>query len=51
MGTDEEDLKKLATATAFAIQRRPWRWEVDLWKSFVNVDFGFLDGLQDEWLE
>ena len=51
MGTDEQDLLKLAAATAFAIQRRPWRWEVDLWKSFVNVDYQFLEGLDDVWLE
>lgn len=51
MGKDEEELKKLAMATTYAIQRKPWRWEVDLWKSFVNVDLGFLEGLKSEWLE
>ncbi len=51
MGTDEKNLFRLATATTFAIQTRPWRWEVDLWKSFLNVDFGFLEGLDDRWLE
>ncbi len=51
MGTDEEDLMKLAMATTWAIQRRPWRWEVDLWKSFVNIDWAFFEGLKDEWLE
>jgi len=30
MGTDEEDLLKIATAVTYAIQMRPWRWEVDL---------------------
>jgi hypothetical protein len=51
MGKDEDELKRLAMATTYAIQRKPWRWEVDLWKSFVNVDLGFLEGLQGEWLE
>ncbi|KAF1983275.1 hypothetical protein K402DRAFT_338776 [Aulographum hederae CBS 113979] len=51
MGRSEEDLKKLATATVFAIQARPWRLEVDLWKSFVNVDVGFLERLDEKWLE
>lgn len=30
MGTDEKDLFRLTSITAFAIQMRPWRWEVDL---------------------
>jgi hypothetical protein len=51
MGTDEKNLFRLATATTFAILTRPWRWEVDLWKSFLNVDFRFLEGLDDRWLE
>lgn len=51
MGEDEKELMKLAMAITYAIERKPWRWEVDLWKSFVNIDFGFLERLQDEWLE
>lgn len=51
MGTDEKDLFRLAAITAYAIEMRPWRLEVDLWKSFVNVDGKFFEGLQDEWLE
>ena len=51
MGTDEKELFTLVAATTFAIQKNPWRLEVDLWKSFVNVDFGFLEGLNDKWLE
>ena len=51
MGTDQEDLLKLATAVTFAITTRPWRLEVDLWRSFVNVDIGFLEGLDEKWLE
>jgi hypothetical protein len=51
MGTDEKDLEKYTAALTFAIQMRPWRLEIDLWKSFVNVDMKFLEGLNDEWLE
>ena len=51
MGEDDEDLLKYAIATTFVIQTEPWRLEVDLWRSFVNVDMEFLDGLQAEWLD
>jgi hypothetical protein len=51
MGKDEDDLFTLAAAVAFASQTRPFRLEVDLWKSFVNVDFAFLEALNDKWLE
>lgn len=42
MGEDEEDLMKIATATVFAVERKPWKLEIDLWKSLVNVDNEFL---------
>jgi hypothetical protein len=51
MGKDEGDLFRLASAVTYAIQRRPWRWEVDLWRSWVNVDFKFLEGMDDGLLE
>ena len=51
MGTDEEDLLTFATATIFAIQTEPWRLEVDLWRSFIDVDMEFLDTLQKVWLD
>lgn len=51
MGTDEEDLLKYAVATSFALTSKPWRLELDLWKSFVNVNLGFLESLDDKWLE
>ena len=51
MGEDEEDLLKYATAATFAIVGEPWRLEVDLWRSFVNVDMGFLENLKEEWLD
>ncbi|KAH6692878.1 hypothetical protein BKA61DRAFT_637651 [Leptodontidium sp. MPI-SDFR-AT-0119] len=50
MGKDEKDLERLTAAVAFVVQMRPWRLEVDLWKSWVNVDVGFLEGLDDKWL-
>lgn len=49
MGKDEKDLFRMASATTWAIQRAPWRWEVDIWKSWVNVDIEFLERLDDEW--
>jgi hypothetical protein len=51
MGTDEKDLRRLATALVYAVQTRPWRLEIDLWKSFVNVDLAFVEALRDDWLE
>ncbi len=51
MAADEEGLFKLVAATTFAIQTKPRRLELDLWKSFVNVDIKFLEGLDNKWLE
>ncbi|OTA94692.1 hypothetical protein M434DRAFT_394488 [Hypoxylon sp. CO27-5] len=51
MGLDELDLLKYVTAVTFAIQTKPWHREIDLWKSFVNVDIQFLEGLDPYWLD
>lgn len=51
MGTDERDLLKVAAAATYAIQTDPWRLEVDVWRSFVNVDLRFLEGLDRAWLD
>ncbi|KAK3303234.1 uncharacterized protein B0T15DRAFT_495799 [Chaetomium strumarium] len=51
MGEDERDLLKWCTAVTFALQTKPWLREVDLWKSFVNVDLEFPEGLEPFWLE
>jgi hypothetical protein len=51
MAEDAEELQMLTSAVTFAIQTRPWRLEVDYWKSFINVDIGFMDSLQDEWYD
>lgn len=44
MGKDEEGLLKGCTVMTFALQTKPWAKEVDLRKSFVNVDLEFLRG-------
>lgn len=51
MGLDEADLLTVAAATTYAVQTDPWRLEVDLWRSFVNVDMDFLEKLHDQWWE
>lgn len=54
MGFDEDEFLRFYTAVAFAMQTKPWLREIDLWKSFINVDFeflldldAFLDGLEE----
>lgn len=49
MAQGEDELKKIATAVTYAVQTKPWRLEIDLWKSFVNVDLPFLEGLNEAW--
>lgn len=51
MGEDETDLLRLAATVTYAVQTEPWRLEIDLWRSFVNVDLPFLDGLDHAWLD
>jgi hypothetical protein len=51
MADGEEELAKLSTAVTYAVQDRPWLREVDLWKSFVNVDLEFLEGLDKWWFQ
>ncbi|KAK4504763.1 hypothetical protein PRZ48_002725 [Zasmidium cellare] len=51
MGENEEDLRWYTAAVIFALTTRPWKFEVDMWKSFVNVDFGFLEALDKKWLD
>jgi hypothetical protein len=51
MAKDEEDLKRFAVAVTFAVQTNPWRLDIDLWKSFVNVDLAFLEALDETWLD
>ncbi|RFU76443.1 mfs allantoate [Trichoderma arundinaceum] len=51
MGEEAADLLKHCTAVTFALQTKPWLREVDLWKSFINVELGLLQGLDPSWLE
>ena len=51
MGVDEKDLFRYATAAVYAVQTDPWRLEVDLWRSFVNVDLAGLEALDPKWLD
>lgn len=50
MAETEEELLRLSTIVTFAMQTKPWLREVDLWKSFVNVELDFLQGLDPAWL-
>lgn len=50
MGVNERDLRRHATPVVFALQGNPWRFEVDFGKSFGNVDWAFLEGLDAMWL-
>ncbi|KAL7918391.1 hypothetical protein ACQKWADRAFT_330782 [Trichoderma austrokoningii] len=51
MGEDATDLLKYCAAVTFAVQTKPWLREVDLWKSFINVDLDFLRQLDAYWLD
>lgn len=51
MGEDTEDLFRLSTAVTFVMQTKPWLREVDLWKSFINVDVDFVQELESFWFE
>ncbi|KAH8882225.1 hypothetical protein GQ53DRAFT_753902 [Thozetella sp. PMI_491] len=51
MGTDELDLLRWSTAVAFTLQTKPWLREIDLWKSFINVELQFLEDMNPFWLD
>jgi hypothetical protein len=51
MGKDEEELKRLSGGVTWAVQTKPWRLEVDFWRSFVNVDAEFLEKIDRRWLD
>ncbi|KAK7984000.1 hypothetical protein PG989_011402 [Apiospora arundinis] len=51
MATDEAELFRNVVAVTFVIQTKPWLREIDLWKSFINVDLEFLEGLDPYWLD
>lgn len=51
MAESEQELLRLSTIATFAMQTKPWLREVDLWRSFVNVELDFLQGLDQAWLD
>lgn len=52
MGTGEAELRRLAAGVVWALQTRPWLREVDVWRSFFNVDGDFVKGLgENGWLD
>ncbi|KAH4185759.1 hypothetical protein HBI81_224290 [Parastagonospora nodorum] len=51
MGRDKADCRLLSGGVTWAVQTKPWRLEVDFWRSFVNVDAKFLEGLDRRWLD
>lgn len=51
MAVDEDELLQLTTGVTYALQARPWLREVDMWKSFINVDLQFLEMLDKVWIE
>jgi hypothetical protein len=50
-GADQEELLKYTMAVTFMLQTKPWFREIDWWKSFVDVDLKFLQGLDAWWLD
>ncbi|KAK6708341.1 hypothetical protein SNK04_009304 [Fusarium graminearum] len=51
MGEDEDGLFKYCITVTLAIQTKPWMWEIDLWKSFINVDMDFIERMEEHWLK
>ncbi len=51
MAVDEDECLRLTTGVTYAVQARPWLREVDVWKSFINVDLQFLEQLDKVWIE
>lgn len=51
MANDSEELLRTCIAVTFAMQTKPWLREVDLWKSFIDVDLEFLEQLDAHWWE
>ncbi|KAJ4983302.1 hypothetical protein SVAN01_11183 [Stagonosporopsis vannaccii] len=50
MGKDEKEARRFSEGATWVVQTKPWRLEVDFWRSFVNVDVKFLEGLDTRWL-
>ncbi|THV98725.1 hypothetical protein D6D26_06262 [Aureobasidium pullulans] len=51
VGKNREMCRNYSTIAYFAVTTRPWRLEVDVWKSFFGVKLDFLEGLDGRWWE
>lgn len=51
MGKDRDECRRLSEGVTWAVTTRPWRLEIDFWRSFVGVNLEFLEGLDEKWLE
>jgi len=51
MAEDEEEMPGLLTQMVFQIQTHNCGYEVDWWRTFVNVELGFLEELDKAWLD
>ncbi|OMP85206.1 hypothetical protein BK809_0003874 [Diplodia seriata] len=49
MAESREECKRATTAAVWAVNTRPWRLEVDPWKSWFGVELGFLERLGGLW--
>ncbi|KAK8151559.1 hypothetical protein BC567DRAFT_239398 [Phyllosticta citribraziliensis] len=49
VGKDRHECEVLTMAAAWMMTTRPWRLEIDLWKSWVGVDLELLEGLDQGW--
>ncbi|KAL1606580.1 hypothetical protein SLS60_003985 [Paraconiothyrium brasiliense] len=51
MGEDRGECRRLSEGVTWAVTTKPWRLEIDFWRSFVGVDLKFLEELDEKWLE
>lgn len=51
MGTTRKECRRLTEGATWAVTTRPWRLEIDFWRSFVGVDLKFLEELDPKWLD
>ncbi|KAK8202305.1 hypothetical protein IWZ01DRAFT_122870 [Phyllosticta capitalensis] len=49
MGKDRKECERLTMAAVWMITTRPWRLEVDPWKSWFGVGLDLLEGLDEKW--
>jgi hypothetical protein len=51
MGTDAAECRRLSEGVTWAVITRPWRLEIDFWRSFVGVGLEFVEELDGKWLD